>query len=107
MFAAIADGAALEQIRKEHEAAAASHDVWGVPTFIVGDQAAFVRLMHASEGDAELARRTVERVVDLVGRLARAQRVQAHQHPALSRRAPGRPSTLTGRRTAALPCGHG
>ena len=40
--------------------------MWGVPTFIVGDQATFVRLMHAPEGDGELARRTVERVVDLV-----------------------------------------
>ena len=65
VFAAVADGSALEQIRKEHEAAAASHDVWGVPTFLVGDQATFVRLMHAPEGDGELARRTVERVVDL------------------------------------------
>jgi hypothetical protein len=66
VFAAIAEGSALEQIRKEHEAAASGHDVWGVPTFIVGEQATFVRLMHASEGDSELARRTVERVIDLV-----------------------------------------
>ena len=66
VFAAIADGSALEQIRKEHEAAAAGHDVWGVPTFVVGEQATFVRLMHAPEGDAALARRTVERLVDLV-----------------------------------------
>jgi 2-hydroxychromene-2-carboxylate isomerase len=66
VFAVIGEGSALEQVRKEHEAAATGHDVWGVPTFIVGDQATFVRLMHASEGDTELARRTVERVVDLV-----------------------------------------
>jgi len=66
VFAAIADGSALEQIRKEHEAAVAGHEVWGVPTFVVGEQATFVRLMHAPEGDAALARRTVERLVDLV-----------------------------------------
>ena len=39
---------------KEHEARSASHEVWGVPTFIVGDQAAFVRLMHRPDGDAAL-----------------------------------------------------
>ena len=66
VFASIADGSALETVRKEHEAAATGHDVWGVPTFVVGNQATFVRLMHAPEGDAELARGTVERVVDLV-----------------------------------------
>jgi hypothetical protein len=67
VFAALADGSVLEQIRKEHEAVAASHDVWGVPTFVVGDEATFVRLMHASDHDGELARTTVERIVDLVG----------------------------------------
>jgi 2-hydroxychromene-2-carboxylate isomerase len=67
VFATIADGSALETIRKEHEAAAAGHDVWGVPTFIVGDQATFVRLMHTPGDDGALARSTVERVVDLVG----------------------------------------
>jgi hypothetical protein len=66
VLATVADGSALETIRKEHEAVAASHDVWGVPTFLVGDQATFVRLMHTPDGDGELARRSVERVVDLV-----------------------------------------
>jgi hypothetical protein len=65
VFADIADGVALEVIRKEHEGVAASHDVWGVPTFIVGEQATFVRLMRTPDGDGELARSTVERVVDL------------------------------------------
>jgi hypothetical protein len=67
VFADIADGHALETVRKEHEAAVASHDVWGVPTFLVGDQATFVRLMHPPEGDVELATTTVERVVGLTG----------------------------------------
>ena len=39
--------------------------MWGVPTFMVGDQAAFVRLMEPPR-DAADARRTVERVVDLL-----------------------------------------
>ncbi len=66
VLAQVAEGSALETIRKEHEAVAASHDVWGVPTFLVGTEATFVRLMHTPEGDGELARRSVERIVDLV-----------------------------------------
>jgi hypothetical protein len=66
VFAEVASGRPLAQVKTEHTEAAASHDVWGVPTFIVGDQAAFVRLMHRPEGDALEARRTIERVVDLL-----------------------------------------
>ena len=36
VFAAIDDGGALDIVRKEHEAAAGDHTVWGVPTFILG-----------------------------------------------------------------------
>ncbi len=66
VFAAIESGEALETIRREHTDMAKSHDVWGVPTFIVGDQAAFIRFMHRPAGDGELGRRTVARVVDLL-----------------------------------------
>ncbi len=66
VFTEIADGWPLETIRKEHEAAANNLDVWGVPTFTSGDRAAFVRLMERPDGDAELARRTVERIVDML-----------------------------------------
>ena len=41
-------------------------DVFGVPTFIVGDHAVFVRLMARPEGDADAARATVERVLGLI-----------------------------------------
>jgi hypothetical protein len=41
-------------------------DVFGVPTFIVGDDAVFVRLMARPEGDADLARTTVDRVLGLI-----------------------------------------
>jgi predicted DsbA family dithiol-disulfide isomerase len=67
VFAEIADGWPLETFRKEHEAAAGDHKVWGVPTFVKGDQSVFVRLMTRPAGDAAVATRTIERVVDLVG----------------------------------------
>ncbi len=67
VFDRVASGEALEIVRKDHEAVVASHDVWGVPTFIVGDRATFVRLMKDSDGDGPAAIATVERVVDLMG----------------------------------------
>lgn len=59
------DGA-LDVVHKEHDRVVAEHDVWGVPTFIAGDQSVFVRLMAGPDGDGLLAVRTVERVLDLV-----------------------------------------
>jgi hypothetical protein len=59
-------GRPLATIKAEHTAYAASHDVWGVPTFIVGDQAAFVRFMRRPAGDGKVARSTIERTVDLL-----------------------------------------
>jgi hypothetical protein len=67
VFAEVASGRPLATIKAEHTAYAASHDVWGVPTFIVGDQAAFVRFMHRPAGDGKVARSTIERTVDLLG----------------------------------------
>ncbi len=66
VFKEIEDGWPTEQFRTEHETAAADNQVWGVPTFIGADQAVFVRLMTRPQGDAALAIRTIERVVDLV-----------------------------------------
>jgi DSBA-like thioredoxin domain len=66
VFAEIDGGSALERVRAEHTAAAEDHEVWGVPTFIQGDGAVFVRLMERPRGDAELATRTIERVVSLL-----------------------------------------
>jgi len=67
VLAEIAGGEPLDTVRKEHEAAARDLQVWGVPTVIVGDAAAFIRIMHDAEGDAATSRRTVERLVDMVG----------------------------------------
>ena len=66
VFAEIATGAPLETVRDEHDAAADDHDVWGVPTFVQGDDAVFVRLMDRPRATAPLAIRTIERVVDLL-----------------------------------------
>ncbi|MBV9285322.1 MAG: DsbA family protein [Acidimicrobiia bacterium] len=66
VFAEIATGQPLKIFRTEHERAVADHQVFGVPTFIAGDQAVFVRVMHRPGKDAEHARATIERIVDLV-----------------------------------------
>ncbi len=65
VFDAIAGGEPLATVRKEHEAAVAENNVWGVPTFVLGDRAVFVRLMHGPTSDAE-GRDTVERILDLL-----------------------------------------
>jgi DSBA-like thioredoxin domain len=66
VFAAIDSGEPLDRVRREHTAAAEDHEVWGVPTFVQGEGAVFVRLMERPRGDADLAKRTIERVVDLL-----------------------------------------
>jgi len=68
VFARIDSGEALERVRREHEQYVASHTVWGVPTFIVGDEAVFVRLMdRAPEGsDPAPSRRAIERIIDMI-----------------------------------------
>lgn len=66
VFAMVDDGRALKLVRDAHEAAASDHDVWGVPTFIAGDAAVFVRLMSRPDGEGAEAVRTVERVLDLL-----------------------------------------
>jgi hypothetical protein len=67
VFEAIDDGWPLETLRKEHETAANDLHVFGVPTFIVGDGAVFVRLLHRPAADAAVAIKTVDRVVALIG----------------------------------------
>lgn len=57
---------AIDKARDEHEEAVRVWDVFGVPTFIAGDKAVFVRLMNRPEGDAKLAEATIERVLDLL-----------------------------------------
>jgi hypothetical protein len=66
VFAEIATGDPLVTVRQEHEWAVKEHAVFGVPTFIVDDRAAFVRLMDRPGEDAARATEAVEGVVRLV-----------------------------------------
>jgi hypothetical protein len=66
MWAEVDSGRPLATIEKEHTAFVESHDVWGVPTFIVDDRAVFVRLLEQSGGDVAVATRTIERILDLI-----------------------------------------
>lgn len=66
VLAEVAAGWAREVVRKSHLEAVESHHVFGVPTFVVEDRAAFVRLMDRPGDDAADAIRTVERILDLL-----------------------------------------
>lgn len=66
IFDEIAGGGPLKTVRDEHTAAAADHDMWGVPTFTLGSEAVFVRLMERPRGDGDVARRTIDRVLGLM-----------------------------------------
>lgn len=66
-FAAVDDGSLLTAVRTEHERAVSEHDVWGVPTFIRDEAAAFVRLMDRPGDDGAHARASIDRVVALLG----------------------------------------
>jgi hypothetical protein len=66
VFAEIATGKPLAQVRTEHTASAEEHEAWGVPTFIQGDAAVFVRVMTRPAGDGPYAHRTIQRIVDLL-----------------------------------------
>jgi 2-hydroxychromene-2-carboxylate isomerase len=63
---AVEEGWPRQAFRKAHEQAVAEHSVFGVPTFVLGDAAVFVRTMTRPAGDGELARRTVEHVLSLI-----------------------------------------
>ena len=65
VLAEVHTGAPIDEIRKAHQQAVNEWDVFGVPTFVIDGRAAFVRLMSRPEGDAALARRTIEGVVSL------------------------------------------
>jgi protein-disulfide isomerase-like protein with CxxC motif len=67
LLAEVDSGWPAKVIRAEHERCVEELDVFGVPTFIVGDDAVFVRLMNRPEGDGAVARATVERVLGLIG----------------------------------------
>jgi 2-hydroxychromene-2-carboxylate isomerase len=65
VFAEVATGKPLHVVRDEHTASVEDLDVWGVPTFMAGGRAAFVRLMDLPT-DAADARRSIERAVEML-----------------------------------------
>ncbi len=82
VFEAVTEGWPGEVFRKAHEAAVSSHQVFGVPTFIVGDAAVFVRVMTRPAGDPELARSTIEHVLAL---MADRRELNEFKHTTISR----------------------
>ena len=66
VFGEIEAGWPGEAFREAHEAGVTKHRLFGVPTFINDERAVFVRLMNRPQGDGGLARRTIDRVLDLL-----------------------------------------
>ncbi len=66
IMAIVEEGQPRKVLAEEHTAGVEQHGVWGVPTFIAGDRAVFVRLMDRPQGDGAHARASVEQVLDLV-----------------------------------------
>lgn len=82
VFEEIATGTPLTVVRDEHTAAAEGHEVWGVPTFLSGDAAVFVRLMDRPGDDVAHAQRSIQRILDL---LTDAPELNEFKHTSLKR----------------------
>ncbi len=67
VLAEVDGGGPGKVVRLEHERCVEELDVFGVPTFIVGDDAVFTRLMSRPGGDGDVARATVDRILGLIG----------------------------------------
>jgi 2-hydroxychromene-2-carboxylate isomerase len=66
VFKELADGWPFATFRAEHERSVAEHAAFGVPTFVIGEHAAFVRLMTRPAGDGALAIAATELVLGLL-----------------------------------------
>jgi hypothetical protein len=55
-----------EEFRRRHLSSVSELHVFGVPTFIFEDKAVFARIMTRPQGDAKLARRTIEYVLETI-----------------------------------------
>ncbi len=63
VWSEVDSGWPLETVRTEHTAMVKEVEMWGVPTFVIGDQAVFVRLSSLTNGDGELARKRIDRIL--------------------------------------------
>jgi hypothetical protein len=68
ILAEVDTGRPLAVLQAEHTDVVQGLGVFGVPTFICGDRAVFVRLMDRPGGDSEHAISTIDRVLDLIDR---------------------------------------
>lgn len=68
IFDALQDGWPFDRLRQEHEQAMNTYEVFGVPTFIANEHAAFLRIMSRPFGDVALATTTVETILSLLYR---------------------------------------
>jgi hypothetical protein len=66
VLAEVDRGEAIAEIGRSHRQAVDEWSVFGVPTFVVDGRAVFVRLMSRPQGDAAVARRTIEGIVHLM-----------------------------------------
>ena len=82
VFGEIESGWPAATFRKEHDLAVREHQVWGVPTFVVGDEAVFVRIMTRPGGDAGIAQRTIERVLRI---FVEAPELNEYKHTTIPR----------------------
>lgn len=60
------EGGARQVVKSRHEWAARELSVFGVPTFMIGSDAAFVRIMTRPDGPTQSAIETVERVLSQI-----------------------------------------
>ena len=65
-LAEVATGRPLATLAEEHQRLVKDHDVFGVPTFVVGRHAVFIRLLERPGGDAAIATATIRRIVDTI-----------------------------------------
>jgi hypothetical protein len=72
----------LDVLKAEHTEAVEERHVFGVPTFISGDNSVFVRLMNRPAGDGALGLATIERLLDL---MAGWPELNEFKHTSLSR----------------------
>jgi predicted DsbA family dithiol-disulfide isomerase len=56
----------LKTVRAEHESAVHDHEVWGVPTYIAGGNAVFVRLMERPADASIRGREAIDRLLDMI-----------------------------------------
>ena len=82
VLSALEEGWASEAFRKSHETAVAEPKVFGVPTFIMGDQAVFVRLMTRPGDDTSTARSTIDHVLGL---LVEHPELNEYKHTSINR----------------------